>query len=330
MLDAYGRESELASRQGAGRRIAVFVRHWILALATVLASAPAAAAPDADALVERLQQTGYGARAHFARLALDELMLAYTDQVERSGRPQRLAGDKTDLRPWRAATLEFVERLRALRERVDFGAPVQVVAAAGGGVTLFIDREPVMLSGPDLRGLDTPQQSVAARFCAAYDCSSPAAAGGGEGHAVFDDGDAAPHWSFAQDRSPALVAGEGVRFVYADLSQREEKEQRSRQVMAELRNLVRVLRVAYDNGRELDWERMSLVARGNGALERVRINGHGEQMFLSMPILARTPGFWRQTRPWVRAQVEGRPYTLTVHETALTAAADGGWIGAGR
>ncbi len=295
--------------------------HWIVAL-TLCGAVTAGAAPassDFAYFADALAGADYGERADFARVALDEVIASYEAIAEDAAGPVRSIGGKTDLRRWRAASQDFVNQLRDLRWRLDRGADVQMNFGADGVLVMFIDRQPVLLSGPNAAASDLLQQTVMAQYCGLHHCvTGPAAATPSSSVAnvsVANDADA--HWTFAQNRRPSFVTEDGLRFVFTSISDRATKERLSRQLSGELQQLARALRTAAQSGRSLDWQQLRVLSRRSGSLEQVVLDNRGDRLSLSLPLLARTPALWRETLPWLRAQAEGKELPLTVRQAYL-------------
>ncbi len=294
---------------------------WILA-AALCGAVTAGAAPASSEFAyfaDALAGAGYGERADFARVALDEVIASYEAVADDAAGPVRSISGKTDLRRWRAATRNFVDQLRDLRWRLDRGADVQLNFGADGILVMFIDRRPVLLSGPSAASSGLLQQTVMAQYCGFHECATgPAAATASPRVPNLSDANAVDaHWTFAQNRRPSFVTEAGFRFVFTSISDRATKERLSRQLSGELRQLAGALRTAAQSGRSLDWQQLRVLPRRNGSLEQVVFDQRGERFPLSLPLLARTPALWRETLPWLRAQVEGQDFPLTVRQAYL-------------
>ncbi len=295
--------------------------HGILAVALcgAVTAGAAPASSDFAYFADALSDADYGERADFARVALEEVIASYEAVAEDAAGPGRSIGGKTDLRRWRAAARDFVNQLRDVRWRLDRGADVQLNFGADGVLVMFIDRQPVLLSGPNAAASGLLQHTVMAQYCGLHDCATgPAAAAAFSRLPTLRDAHAADaHWTFAQNRRPSFVTEEGFRFVFMSISDRAAKERLSRQLSSELRQLARALRTAAQSGRGLDWQQLRLLPRRNGSLEQVVFDDRGERFSLSLPLLARTPALWRETLPWLRAQAEGQDLPLTVRQAYL-------------
>lgn len=266
-------------------------------------------------LVTALEGGDYGQRVDFARLALDELIGSYEQTLGGSALAAPSLGGKTDLRRWRAATNGFVAQLRDARRRLDGGADVQLSMGADGDVVMFIGRQPVLLSGPDVASTELLRRNVVGHFCSFHSCAAMAGGAPSESQPAFATDDHVPHWSFAQDQRPSFVIGEGVRFVFGNISGRAEKERLSRQLLAELRDLAESLRSAAMSGRVVDWQQVRLLPRRHGSLDQLVINASGDRLNVPAPLLASAPALWRESLPWLHAQVEGEEHALTVWQT---------------
>lgn len=286
------------------------------AMAMVLTMAPGAVSADALAvptLVRALESAEYGQRVDFARVAVDELILAYEQVLDQRSMAAPSLGGKTDLRRWRAATGEFLDQLYRVRQRLEEGEDVQLLLGPDGTAVMYVGRQPVLINGPGADDAEPLQRNVALRFCAIHECDAlvrvNAHAGSEQQPGRTMD---AAHWSFVQDRRPSFVLGHGLRFVYADVRDRARKEQVSRQLAAELQQVAGALRAAMWSGTEIQWAQLRLAARRGGQLERLVLNRGGGGLSVSAPLLARSQALWREALPWLQAQVAGRDYELVL------------------
>lgn len=265
------------------------------------------------ALVRALETADYGRRADFARVAMDELILAYEQVLDRRAMAAPSLGGKTDLRRWRAATDGFLAQLYAARERLERGDDVQVVLGPDATAVLYVGRQPVLVSGPDADSTQRLQQQVVERFCAVHACAGLVQASIGGVASTHGPQPAATqaHWSFAQDRQPSFVFGHGLRFVYDSVRDRDRKEQVSRQVAAELLQLAEALQTAAWSGERIQWQQLRLEPRRHGGLERLVLARTGAGLSLSAPLLAQSPALWREALPWLQARVQGHEYEVT-------------------
>lgn len=282
----------------------------------LLAGGPARATPEAlPALLSALETAHYGPRADFARVAMDELILAYEQVLEARALATKSLGGKTDLRQWRTAADEFLSQLYVTRTRLEQGADVQLVLGPDGTVVLFVGRQPVVVSGPNARDTDALQRNVMARFCAIHSCPALTrvyAAGAQPAEFAHFSPQNEAHWSFADGRHPSYVTEHGLRFVFDDIRGRERKEQVSRQLAAELQDVVRALQTVAWAGETITWQDLQLLPRQHGELERVVYSRAGASLSVSVPLLARAPVLWREAMPWVQARVQGGDYSVTL------------------
>ena len=272
-------------------------------------------------LVAALEGGDYGQRVDFARLALDELIGTYEQTLDGSAMAAPSLGGKTDLRRWRAATNGFVAQLRDARRRLDRGADVQLSMGAEGDVVMFIDRQPVLLNGPDVASSQLLQRNVVEHFCSFHSCAAMAGVAPLESLPARATEEHVPHWSFAQDQRPSFVIGEGMRFVFGSINGRADKERLSRQLLAELRDLAESLRSAAWSGRVVDWQQVRLLPRRHGSLDQLVINARGDRLAVPVPLLASAPALWREALPWLHAQVEARIQELSTELQVLNTSA---------
>lgn len=308
----------------------------VLLLAAVAVPVHGSESAQMTAVVSALEEGDYGPRAEFASVALEELIASYQEVLEGPGARAPSLGGKADLRRWKAATAGFVAQLQEARWRLERGADVRLSMGPDGTVMLFVDRQPVLVNGPDAPRTQILQRSLLTRFCSVHPCDSYGALGtvaAGETQWQPRVAAADAHWSFTQDQRPRYVTASGMHFVFADLGNREQKERLSLQLADELLRLAEALRAAAGQGQRVDWQAVQVLPRRDGSLEQVRLNGYGERLDVSVPLLAANPVLWREVLPWLHAQVQGEARELVVWQAGdllRDAGSRSTWLGARR
>lgn len=273
-------------------------------------------------------------RAEFARVALEELALDYAAEAAQA--TDRRGGGR-----WSAQTARYADELSALATRIESASAVDIELDPSGIVNLIVDGQRVILSGPRLDDPYRYELAVLAAWCELEPCDQaqerlpPTGEEPPEGLAQADGvgtpgPDAQPflvlpegHWSFQQARGPTWVGPHGLSFAFGSAEDLRAKAKLAERLTLELLALADALRQAQAVRGALDWSAICLLAE-EGGRQGVGL-GEGSRLLLPLPLLARTPALWEQVRPWLRARVEGREDSRTLHGLEpLLAAPEGG------
>lgn len=318
-------------RPGRPGRTAVGVLLAGLAAAAPAPAQPPAAAPPLAALAGALGGAPAVLRRDFARIALEELALAYAEEARRAREGRRVA--PSEGRPWRwiAGTEAFAAQLAASARALTPAMPVAIRLPPAEGVELLLAGRPVILSGPRIAEPDRLEARVLERFCARHDCeallppaataSAPARAGG-----AGPDARSAPApqvtawWTFSDRGGPSCSTGDGLQFLFRDHRDLDRKRIACAQVARELRRLAHRLAALRERGVVVQWDAFSVDPLPGAAEQHVRLNRNGDYLRLPLPALARTRTLLRVALPWLRAVSRGRDYQQTLpHAEVLLA-----------
>jgi len=265
------------------------------AFAPALPAAASGEPQSVGVLVARLQDSSAAERHTFARLAVEELIVAYGGELARAEAEPPRPG--SDLLRWRRSTAGYVGHLEALRARLEQGAPVTVRLGSDGILQLQVDRSLLLLAGPRMDDPHALQRTVLSRYCEHYSCSGealahlPPPAASGAAEAV---------WSFAEGRGAALLTDDGLAFPFADVRARSAKRVLAEGLAQELRDLAR--RLGATVGTTSHGGR---IAAGPGDRLRIHLGGH-QPLTLAAPTLRRAPWLWPEALRWAAARAEGR------------------------
>lgn len=253
-------------------------------------------------------------RADFAHAALSELILAYQREAHRARAEGQRGGSDRELLRWSRAVNGLVADLQRLADSLTAETPVAVRATDVGPVSLVVDGNPVLLSGPRSGEKTSLEQRVLQRFCRRNDCREwlreESAAGSAPVVAVEPT-----LWRFADAAGPVCATGDGLEFQFRNTDDLNAKREACGRVVAELNALSDALQRKIDSGTPVDWNRLAIYPAPGTPLQRVILNADGDYLLLSAPALQHSRALFRLVLPWLAAKVAGKRFNLVVLNT---------------
>jgi len=250
-------------------------------------------------------------RADLARVAIDELAMAYADEAARARRDKRNRTQQADLRRWAAAVEALASDYAALAASILPDTPVEVRTGPEGSLYLIVAGRPVIASDPRMREQAAFEQRVIARFCELNLCDDlldePVAV-----PAVMPDAAAATvQWSFSQQAGPVCSSDDGLEFQFLNMDNIGSKREACARTTAELSALAAAVAREVAGGIRVDWNRLVIQHLPEGD-EQVILNGEGDYLRLALPTLVARQELFALVLPWLAAKVNGQHYTLVV------------------
>jgi hypothetical protein len=273
-------------------------------------------------LAAALEDADEFARTDFAAIALDEMLEAYADEVNRAragvrGRPRAQPGALGGRGGGLGGAAPGARRCGgAGRRGAGAGRRGRHGGTVGGG-SAGRGRRPAHLGagwsgGAHLRALLRVSSLRAA----------PAGSAGSEGGSLSERrgrppvGErpspygtrAASHWSFADREGPSFVTADGLEFRFHDVSRLNEKRLASQALAGELRLLGESLGRLRGQGVAIDTEVVAVRPLAGSEEHHVAVNRGGDYLRLPLPALERAPLVVELARPWLAAAARGEAY----------------------
>ena len=263
-------------------------------------------------LAQIVAEAGENAKQDFSWIAISELTAAY-EKVYLSSRgenPQeRRAREK--LFSWRSGTRSYLAMLHRLLERLPGSTELQIQASEAGPPIIYIDREPVVISGPDIGSVRFMEKRIVDTYCALYDGSELATPSGQQSDAVIPSG--AGIWTLKRIGSASYTTPDGLVFVFSGVTGRSLKQQRCEAIAAEMRGVVAGLRDAADAGHLIQWSSLEIRLLAGGRGHRVRFNSAGEYLRAELPLLARIAPLQPLVFSWIKQRtIDERPIEIEI------------------
>jgi len=260
--------------------------------------------------VAALQDDTTGQGEAFAGIALAKLADAYASEArlawEQAGRSRR----DPNLRGWSAAVDGYARQMSRLLEDIDTGFPVRLIPGDGAAAAaVAVAGQVVILNHPRPSQQGAFEQEVLREFCSRYRCDfvaeSPADSARIEDNEPIPvyTGYVQPAWSFTQEGPSCSHLGVTVKFK----NERNLANSRAicEQLMREIKLLADEMAWQVRHAVPVEWPGITVEAATGGPEHIVRLNGAGDVLLLSIPLLYSTPEVLAQLIPWVRQRVEG-------------------------
>ena len=281
----------------------------LFALATC--SAPAAEATSGDGhgdpfirLAQGLATAEPGRRLDFAWIAVAEMAGEYRRILQDSAAAAPHKGSShLKLARWRQATQGFLAELEWALQRIGAVPEIRVHVTAGRLVTLLVEDQPIVISGPESSDSRLMQQRILDTYCALYDCSDILhAAPGPASAAPVNPGKGA--WVFTQTRGGRYTTPDGLAFQFSSLANRSGKEALCENIAEEMRRLVSLLREARRGGFAIDWQMLEVRPVADSEQAYILLNRNGDYLRGKLPHLAATDVLANGGLTWISQMLE--------------------------
>lgn len=263
-----------------------------IAMATISADRPLSQAlPD-------LRAASRAARVMFVEVAVEALSERFLAAAKMSH----------DDPAWSQRTRTYVSELWRVVDAAHAGGEVVLIEDPGGSLRVVVRADPPRQFGlvpPHPQERAQVEATVMVRFCQRIDCQTlPRAlqqATSDAGSATI--GRAAPGQR-QQDLADLDIGMAGLACKQDGQRHARLHEMACRKVLAEVRELLEVLHRSAAGGLRLDWSLLERALwRVSGRL--LEINGDGQVVELSAPLLGRFPQLMIDAMPWIQARLTG-------------------------
>ncbi|MET0087900.1 MAG: hypothetical protein ABW082_15450 [Sedimenticola sp.] len=243
-------------------------------------------------------------RQDFAWIALSEIAHAYEQELKNSDLEQPNSRKRVlKLARWRKGIRSFIEQLHGHIDLLQRAEDVQLQADGSGPAILFIDDNPVVLSGPENGMAKLMEQRIIDSYCSLHDCSTLQKA---PEPPKLDEGPiAGGKWIFQHGRFARYETPDNLVFVFRSLDGRSEKQQACENIASELRQLAAAIRQAKRAGHRIDWSMLTVQPLENNSKSHVLLNGNGDYLQLKLPYLQRSQLLDENLVLWTKKRSSG-------------------------
>ena len=245
-------------------------------------------------------------RRDFASIALRELAAEY-EQVLQRAEQDTTSGNKRFR--WMNAARGQLDELYLMMDDLDFGADFQIFADPPAAVQFVVPPRTALLSSLQASEPTRLETLVINAYCRALGCDP------GRWGAPRERKQTGPktssNWSMADRMGTTYETDDGLRFMFSNLHNRQDKALVCERIAAELRQLVVFLLSLQQRGLTFDWGSLTASAVGDAILA-VYFNRSGDRYEVSMPYLSQAPGLVEATRAWLAARADGRLHNTII------------------
>jgi hypothetical protein len=280
----------------------------LLIVCRVVHALPDAAEPEPQSRFERtvaaLQDDTTGQGVAFASIALARLADAYAAEARLAREQARGADQGTHLRGWSVAVDGYARQMLLLLEDINQGYPVRMIVGNEAAPAVTVADRTVIISHPRPSQQSAFEQEILREFCASHHCDYTTAEERAEEPIPVFSRLVKPAWSFTQDGPSCSHQGITVYFS----SERNLANSRAicEQLMREAELLADEMAWQYRHAVSIDWQGLAIAATPGGPEHMVRLNGAGDVLLVSVPLLYSTPALLPELIPWVQGQIGDR------------------------
>jgi hypothetical protein len=253
----------------------------------------------------------------FATLALKEVIAVYESSYQESHReqPQKKAA-QLKLARWKRGLRTFIDQLITLQSTLSYDSKIDLITHPSGPAALYIDNNPVVLSGPEIAKADLMEQHIVEQFCLLHDCSTyrdrPVEA------PIAVEKIPSGTWHLMHKQGARYETPDGLVFIFRTLDQREAKQQFCETLAQDLRLLLTHLRHTKQAGYIIDWQSITLSTLHDNKTEHIIINGEGDYLNMDFKSQNKMTQLDKRFLKWVERRIAGeQPLVIITNADAL-------------
>ena len=297
-----------------------FVLLLILALLAAIQTQSLASASEAMPsvvvqLARVLHDSPLPMRSDFAWLALTQMAEFYAEEAARARRELGHTSRARDASQWAASVDDYARKIQTLADSITTATPIIITVGIDNSVHVYVDSQPVILTGAISGQQSVYEQRVVERFCILYLCEDllpELEYGERESSVALTQTDATrAYWSFSQYAGPVCMTNDGLEFQFQQATDLGEKREACTRVVAELSELAMAITREQQQGVRIDWAALKVRPAPADEPQRVILATRVE-IVLPLPMLAANPKLLEMVRPWLKARVRGEAYSLVV------------------
>lgn len=239
----------------------------------------------------------------FATIALATLADAYAGEATLARQQAGGVEGGADLRSWSVAVDGYARQLSLLLEDIEQGYPVNLIVGNGATPAVAVADRVVILTHPRPSQQAVFETEILREFCGVHRCDDTAMEAAPAEPIPVYTGHIRPAWSFTQD-GPSC-SHDGITVYFASERNLANSRTICEQLMREAELLADEMAWQYRHAVPIDWGGLSIAATPGGPEHMVRLNGAGDVLLVSVPLLFSTPGLLPEIIPWIRQRLGG-------------------------
>lgn len=253
-------------------------------------------------------------RYDFVSIALNELILAYQKSYQESSNEQPAEQHaQLKLARWRRGLGSFIDQLSELQNHMGVDDQIDIIAQGSIPVTLYINDNPVVLSGPEIVKASQIEQNIMNRYCRLHDCSQYNDTPSEE--SFIPQKIARGKWHINHKRDTRYETPDGLIFMFHTLDERKQKQQFCETVANDLRLFVSQIKSALHAGYQIEWNTVSVATLHDGKTGHVIINSSGDYLTMDFKLLNRYLLLNKNLLSWIQKTVSGEQSYAYVSDT---------------
>ncbi len=289
--------------------------------------------------VAYLQDAPAAQQTDFAIVALAELVAVYMAEADlaRASSAQPQGSPRAALLGWSIAVDEYANRLLLVLDELEQGQPVTLRPGQPGPAVVTVAGHAVILGHPRADQQGAFEQRVLTDFCSRHDCVTATAATATAATTTTAATTATtatttqaepipvtivrvnPLWTFTA--SGPVCSIDGIEVAFNSSSNLASLRGICEQFVQELAALANELAGQRRHGVALEWDGFMLSATPGRPEHLVRLNGAGDSVLVTVPLLFGSPNLLADVKPWLAARVGGE-----AAPTVRLDAANYGWL----
>jgi len=264
-------------------------------------------------LVRYVETATAGERLDFAHYAILQMALEHEEAlavaVHQGAKTAKKLAKK---RRWISATRDYLTTLAVFSDTLGLLDDVPVYAAQAGAPTSIVEGTPILVSSLDARAPEQLGDAIVAAFCRSWRCGFLAESTDADSAISALQFPSPPRnkflrWAFGDGAYAVLQTGDGLNFMFKNVTDRVRKEQLCVALSNELQDLAERLEQLSTAGFEIDWGRLRI--EDNADHQKVFVDGAQSFVRLNLPVLSQARRVLRIAGPWLQARVRGEQAT---------------------
>jgi hypothetical protein len=247
----------------------------------------------------------------FATIALKEVIVVYENSYQESHREQPQKKEaQLKLARWKRGLRIFIDQLITLQNTLNYDNKFDLITNPSGPAVLYINDNPVVLSGPEIAKANLMEQNIVERFCLLHDCSVYREKPAEEPIVVekFSTGT----WHLMHRQGARYETPDGLIFIFRTLDQREAKQQFCETLVQDLRLFLHHIKRAKHAGYLIDWQSISVSILHDDKTGHVVINDAGDYLSMEFNSINKLTKLDQRFIKWAEKHVADKNPLVTI------------------
>jgi hypothetical protein len=251
--------------------------------------------------VHYMQDAPVALRREFATTALRNLAEAYSAEAtlarQEAGRHKKDA----NLRGWSIAVDRFAQQVPLLLDDITLGLPVNLSMGGGQSLSISVADRVIILGHPRLNQQSVFEQQILSDFCSRHDCEQFMPAEAAREPIPMSTLQVRPDWMFSS-QGP-VCSYKGIQVSFENAQNLGNARIICAQFMQEVVTLTEEFAWQQRHGVAIDWEELEVSSAPRRPEHMVRLNGAGDTVLITIPILYGSRGLLEHILPWIQLRL---------------------------